>query len=120
MCGPVLYVADDCNFWYESGKSGIVKFIGNTIESCDNGIRGNGENVIQYEPVVIDKTSKTPVHKLLIVKKNRFTSTSKSKHTLKLEYLERAKIQNNYFDRNYEIITDITTRVTDKNNYQAR
>jgi len=116
MCGPVLYVADDCNFWYESGRSGTVRFVNNSIEACDNGFTGNGENVIQYEPIVIDKTSVIPVHKKLIVEGNYFKKSTNNKHVIKLEYLEQAKIVNNLFDSPYEIIKDKTVALVEKNN----
>lgn len=116
MCGPVLYVADDCNFWYESGRSGNVKFINNQVIACDNGFTGNGENVIQYEPVVTDKTSKIPVHKKLTIKGNQFKNSTLGKYIIKLEYLKTAKIFKNTFDCAYEVVKDETVRLTERNN----
>ena len=102
ICGPVLYVADDCNFWYESGRSGVIKFINNTVDGCDYGFTGEGEYIIQSDPVVTDKTSKTPVHKAIIIKNNKFLNPTKDKFYFKFAYLKKRVIKNNYFDNGYE------------------
>ena len=116
MCGPVLYVADDCNFWFESGRSGIVKFISNEVDCCDYGFTGKGENLIQYEPIVLDKTSQTPVHKKVVIKNNRFRNSVKDKYSFKFEFLSKAAIKNNLFDKKYEVIKDKLLSVNDTGN----
>lgn len=104
MCGPVLYVADDCNFWYESGRSGVVKFMNNVVDGCDYGFTGEGEYIIQSDPVVTDKSSKIPVHKAIIVKNNKFLNPTKGKFFFKFDYLKKYVIKNDYFDGGYEIL----------------
>lgn len=94
----VLCVADDANFWFESGKSGNITFENNTVINCAARYSSCGDDVIRYEPVVMDKSSVTPVHKKLILRNNRFISGTGRKYTVNLSYLEEAVIEENTSD----------------------
>lgn len=106
MGGPVLCVADDANFWFESGRSGNIYFENNTVINCGARELDKGCDVIRYEPVIMDKNSKEPVHKKLIVKNNNFTNTNGDEYTINLNYLECAEIVNNTSNVKTNIICD--------------
>lgn len=92
MLNPVLLVADDANYWFESGRSVNVRFEGNTVIDC--GTR-DGQAVIEYHPEVMDKESKAPVHKKLEVINNRFINTMSSVSVVRLNYVETAVFEGN-------------------------
>lgn len=93
--GPALCVADDANFWFESGKSGKIVFEGNKISNCSLREENLGSDIIRYEPVVIDKASTTPVHKEIVIKNNVFNTSYSDKYALNLNYLSKALISGN-------------------------
>lgn len=93
--GPALCVADDANFWFESGRSGKITFEGNKLYNCSAREKELGCDVIRYEPVVIDKMSKTPVHGEIVIKNNVFNTTDGEKYSLNLNYLSKAVISGN-------------------------
>lgn len=104
--GPVLCIADDANFWFESGRGGNIYFENNRVE--DIGIRELNKScdVIRYEPVVMDKTCRTPVHQRLTVKNNEFINTNSDEYTLNLNYLGKAEISGNKSNVELKIKTD--------------
>lgn len=106
MGAAALCVADDANFWFESGRSGNITFENNTVINCAARYYVCGDDVIRYEPVVLDKSSVTPVHKKLILKNNRFISGTGRKYTVNLSYLEEADIDGNTSNVEIEIINN--------------
>ena len=58
-----------------------------------------GDDVIRYEPVVLDKSSTAPVHKRLVVKNNRFISGTGRSYVINLNYLAEARIEGNTSDK---------------------
>ena len=105
MGAAALCVADDANFWFESGRSGNITFENNTVINCAARYSSCGDDVIRYEPVVMDKSSVTPVHKKLILRNNRFISGTGRKYTVNLSYLGEAVIEGNTSDVKLEIIS---------------
>lgn len=95
MGAAALCVADDANFWFESGRSGNITFENNTVINCAARYSVCGDDVIRYEPVVMDKSSLTPVHKKLILRNNCFISGTGRKYTVNLSYLKEAVIEEN-------------------------
>ncbi len=86
-------VVSDADFFHFSGCSGEVKVI-----NCAARYSSCGDDVIRYEPVVMDKSSVTPVHKKLILRNNRFISGTGRKYTVNLSYLGEAVIEKNTSD----------------------
>ena len=109
MGAPVLCVADDANFWFESGRSGRVTFENNTVINVGARETDRGCDVIRYEPVVPDKSSCAPVHDTLIVRGNRFENTLGNRYTIRLDHLRTAEIRNN--TSNVPLITQCETDV---------
>ena len=95
MGAPVLCVADDANFWFESGRTGTIRFENNNGVDCGARETDGGCDVIRYEPVVLDKTSDTPVHDTLIVRGNRFENTLADRYTINLNYVRCVWIGDN-------------------------
>lgn len=95
MGAPVICVADDANFWFESGRSGCILFEGNTVIDCGARETKNGCDVIRYEPVVMDETSDIPVHDKIIVRGNKFINNLADKYTINLNYVRAAEIGDN-------------------------
>ena len=56
------------------------------------------------------------VHGKLNVYKNRFTEPLNGKHTFFLEYLEKAEIYDNYFDAEFEIVSDKCGIISENDN----
>lgn len=98
MGAPVLCVADDANFWFESGRAGAIRFENNTVIDCGARETDSGCDVIRYEPVVLDKTSDRPVHDTLVVRGNRFINTLGDRYTINLNYVRRVQIADNISD----------------------
>lgn len=104
MGAAALCVADDANFWFESGRSGNITFENNTVINCAARYPVCGDDVIRYEPVVIDTSSAAPVHKKLILRNNRFLGGAAGKYTVNLSYLGEAVIEGNISDAELKII----------------
>ena len=98
MGAPALCVADDANFWFESGRTGTIRFENNTVIDCGARETDSGCDVIRYEPVVLDKTSAQPVHDTLIVRGNRFINTLAGRYTINLNYVRNVQISDNTSD----------------------
>ncbi|MBQ7541488.1 MAG: hypothetical protein IJT44_04250 [Clostridia bacterium] len=98
MGAPVLCVADDANFWFESGRSGRIVFENNSVIDCAARETHLDCDVIRYEPVVMDKSSDRPVHDTLIVRGNRFENSLGDRYTINLSYLRYAGIGGNASD----------------------
>ena len=94
MGAAALCVADDANFWFESGRSGIITFENNSVINCA-ARQQCGSDLIRYEPVVMDRSSETPVHEKLILRNNSFTGTPERTYYYKLDYLGEAVIEGN-------------------------
>ncbi len=104
MGAAALCVADDANFRFESGRSGNITFENNTVINCAARYSVCGDDVIRYEPVVMDKTSAIPVHKKLVLRNNRFISGTGRQYTVNLSYLGEAVIEGNTSDCELKII----------------
>ncbi len=104
MGASALCVADDANFWFESGRSGTITFENNTVINCAARYSAFGDDIIRYEPVVMDKTSETPVHEKLILRNNRFISGTGRDYYFNLRYLKEAVIEGNTSNVELKII----------------
>ena len=104
MGASALCVADDANFWFESGRGGKIIFENNTVINCAARYAAFGDDVIRYEPVVMDKSSVTPVHGKLILRNNRFVRGTDRKYNINLSYLGESVIEGNTSDVELEII----------------
>lgn len=98
MGAPVLCVADDANFWFESGRGGLITLENNTVIDCGAREHEQGTDVVRYEPVVLDKSSKTPVHRKLIMRGNRLHNSLSDRYTVNLNYVAEAEITGNDSD----------------------
>ena len=116
LWGPALLIEDDCNFWFESGLTKERTFRNNDVISCNFGKTWEGSPVIQYTPKVMNEEYDGFVHGKLNVYKNRFTEPLNGKHTFFLEYLEKAEIYDNYFDAEFEIVSDKCGIISENDN----
>lgn len=69
--GSVLHIADDCNFWMESGYTTDILFKDNTLTDCGYGAGRKPEPLIRVKPEISDEASARPVHKKLRLISNR-------------------------------------------------
>lgn len=104
MGASALCVADDANFWFESGRSGNIYFENNTVINCAARYNAFGDDVIRYEPVVLDKSSVIPVHKKLVLRYNRFTNCTGRHYSINLNYLGEAVIAGNTSNTELKVI----------------
>ncbi|HBL40599.1 MAG TPA: hypothetical protein DDY98_03120 [Ruminococcaceae bacterium] len=95
MGAPVICVADDANFWFESGRSGTIWFENNTVEDCGAVEIPLGCDVIRYEPVVLDEQSTQAVHEKIIIRNNTFINHLADRYTINLNYVKCAEISGN-------------------------
>lgn len=116
LWGPALLIEDDCNFWFESGYTKEIIFRNNRVCGCDNNATFNGAPVIRYTPKVMNEKSEAFVHGKLTVTGNTFEKSYYGTHSIHLEYLESAVIENNAFDDEYNISVFHVGNITDKNN----
>ena len=103
MGAPAVVVADDANFWFESGRSGNIYFENNTVIDCGAREHSKGCDVIRYEPVVIDKSSEKPVHGTITVRNNKFINTLYDRYTVNLNFVGHATVENNESNVKIEI-----------------
>ncbi len=116
LWGPALLIEDDCNFWFESGYTTNISFIGNTVDHCDHHITYDGAPVIRYTPKVLNETEGIYVHKKLTVKGNKFRNPVCDSHSIHLEHLCEAIIENNSFDATFNITSHNVGSITDRGN----
>lgn len=116
LLGPALLIEDDCNFWFESGKTNEIIFRNNRIINCDYAGMWQGSPSIRYTPKVMDENSQNFVHGKLTLTGNHFEKAASGTHSIWLEYLREAEITNNVFDAPYEIHTHVVGTVEDENN----
>ncbi|MBE6815645.1 MAG: right-handed parallel beta-helix repeat-containing protein [Ruminococcaceae bacterium] len=116
LWGPALLIEDDCNFWFESGYTKEIVFRNNVIDGCDFGPTFDGAPTIRYTPKVMDEKSKEFVHGKLILENNVFKNCYGETHDIHLEYLEKAEIRNNIFDKPFTVTTDCVGEVVTENN----
>ncbi len=116
LWGPALLVEDDCNFWFESGYTREITFKNNVVDSCDFGKTFKGAPVIRYTPKVMNEASREFVHGKLVLSGNFFKNCYEGKHRIHLEYLEKAEIENNIFDKPFEVESLCVGEVAEKNN----
>jgi hypothetical protein len=116
LWGPALLIEDDCNFWFESGYTREIVFKNNVIDACDFGPTCDGAPTIRYTPKVMDEKSKEFVHGKLILENNIFKNCYGETHDVHLEYLQKAEIRNNVFDKAFTVTTNCVGEVTKENN----
>lgn len=116
LWGPALLIEDDCNFWFESGYTKNITFRNNNVICCSFNNNRDSSAVIQFTPKVMNKDSEIPVHGNLKVYNNRFSYSVHKCHTFHLEYLENAKIYNNYFDSEFQILKNKCGEIICTNN----
>lgn len=116
LWGPALLMEDDCNFWFESGYSKEVIFRNNQVISCDHGTTYPGAPVIRFTPKIMDENFQGYVHGKLIIENNTFKNPIGENHVIWLEYLNKAEILNNIFDKPYLINKKQVGNICDKNN----
>lgn len=116
LSGPALLIEDDCNFWFESGKTNEIIFRNNRVINCDYAGMWQGSPSIRYTPKVMNENSQQFVHGKLTLTGNRFQKAANSTHLIWLEYLREAEITSNSFDAPYEIHTHVVGTVEDENN----
>lgn len=116
LSGPALLIEDDCNFWFESGKTNEIIFRNNRVINCDYAGMWQGSPSIRYTPKVMNENSQQFVHGKLTLTGNRFQKAANSTHLIWLEYLREAEITSNTFDAPYEIHTHVVGEVKEKNN----
>ncbi len=116
LWGPALLIEDDCNFWFESGYTKEIIFRNNIIDACDFGPTFKGAPTIRYTPKVMNKKSKEFVHGKLILENNIFKNCYGETHDIHLEYLKKAEIRNNVFDKSFTVTTDCVGEVVTENN----
>ena len=116
ISGPALCIEDDCNFWFESGYTREIIFRNNKLINCSCGCTKDSAPSIQYTPKVMNKDSKEFVHGKLIMTGNQLLHPPLGKHSIRLEYLGEALIENNIFDVPYKIISNHCGRIMDIDN----
>lgn len=116
LWGAALLLEDDCNFWFESGYTKKIIFRNNLVINCQYDKTAEGSPSIRYSPKVINEKSKEFVHGELILENNIFRNNQSDKHRIHLEYLRKAEITNNTFDKPYEIDKRCVGQVVDKDN----
>ncbi|MBR3836352.1 MAG: right-handed parallel beta-helix repeat-containing protein [Clostridia bacterium] len=116
LWGPALLLEDDCNFWFESGKTNEIIFRNNVVTNCDYAGMWQGSPSIRYTPKVMDDNSTAFVHGKLTVTGNVFRQAAAGKHLFWLEYLGEAEISGNTFDAPYSIHTKVVGRITEQEN----
>ena len=88
-----------------------ITFENNTVINCAARYSAFGDDVIRYEPVVMDKSSVTPVHEKLILRNNRFISGTGRNLNFNLSYLGEAVIEGNASDVELRIINEKVTKI---------
>ena len=116
LSGPALLIEDDCNFWFESGYTKEIIFRNNVIDGCDYGPTFDGAPTIRYTPKVMNENSKEFVHGKLILENNTFKNCYGDTHNIHLEYLEKAEIRSNKFDKGFSVTTNCVGEVLRENN----
>ena len=116
LWGPALLIEDDCNFWFESGYTRNIIFRNNIIDGCDFGPTFKGAPTIRYTPKVMNKKSKEFVHGKLILENNVFKNCYGETHDIHLEYLKKAEIRNNVFDKPFTVSKECVGEVVTENN----
>lgn len=116
LWGPALLLEDDCNFWFESGRTNEIIFRNNTVTNCDYAGMWQGSPSIRYTPKVMDDSSREFVHGKLTLTGNTFRQSVTGEHRIHLEYLREAEIRNNVFDAPYSIYTNVVGIVDDEAN----
>ena len=113
--GPLLFVSDDANEWFESGRSGVIKLIDNTISSCDSGMNQQGEPIVLVKPE-IKEDKKQIIHQKLIIKNNIFNKPFIDRFIFNISHLKTLILRNNKFDAPYEIKDNNVFKLDIKNN----
>jgi len=112
--GNALLIADDCNFWYESGRAGMIIFKNNRLINADYGMSGTQSAIINVNPVVLDKESAQFVHDKLVYKNNTVLNGVGDKYLINLNYIKSVIIKNNIMDKPYQISSNIVGKIVEK------
>lgn len=116
LWGPALLIEDDCNFWFESGYTNEIIFRNNHVCGCDYGETYEGAPIIRYTPKVMNEKSEEFVHGKLVLRDNTFEKSYFGTHSIRIEYLKSAVIENNSFDDEFTISALHVGNITEKNN----
>lgn len=106
MGSVALLVADDANFWFESGRTGSIVFQNNKISNLGARETASGCDVIRYEPVILDESSDKPVHGSITITDNSFYNCPADGYSVNLKSVGKAIIRNNIADKPINIRTD--------------
>ncbi len=116
VSGTPLEISSDCNFWFESGYTREVIFRNNRIVDCAYRYEEKKKPIIAVIPMVMDENAIEPVHGRLVVEGNEFIQTTGAGYSLRLEYIQKAEIKNNRFNRAYEVAQKCVNEVLEENN----
>ncbi len=119
LWGPALLIEDDCNFWFESGKTNEIIFRNNTVVNCDYAGTLDATATIRYTPKVLADNPTEFVHGKLTLTGNVFKNPIKGKHLIWLEHLREAEISGNTFDAPYEIHTHFVGNVEENSDSEV-
>lgn len=119
--GSVLYIADDCNFWYESGAVNNVIFKNNKIHDCAyNPFGTTPVDIISTDPIVKEcDNSSLFVHNKVVIKNNYFTSIRNDKYFLSSNYTKTFELLGNYFDKDF-FVNSKNSNVLTKDNFREK
>ena len=95
--GSVLLIADDCNFWMESGYTTNVLFRGNTLIDCGYGCVKKADPLIRVLPEIQKEDRDRPVHKKLRLIQNKICSPNGEKWSHELRSIEKVIEKKNQF-----------------------
>ena len=93
--GSVLVVADDCNFWMESGYTTDILFKNNTLIDCGYGPGRKKAPLICVEPEVRSKNT-APVHKKLRIIGNRIIGSDSFKDNVYFSIAQVTEKRNSF------------------------
>lgn len=116
LWGPALLIEDDCNFWFESGKTNEIIFRNNIVENCDYAGTSDGAAIIRYTPKVLSENPTEYVHGKLTLTGNTFKNPQKGKFIILLTHLREAELAGNIFDAPYEVQTEFVGSVKESGN----
>lgn len=116
LWGPALLIEDDCNFWFESGKTNEIVFRNNIVENCDYAGTYDGAAIIRYTPKVLNENPTEYVHGKLTLTGNTFKNPQKGKFIILLTHLREAELAGNIFDAPYEVQTEFVGSVNESGN----
>lgn len=97
--GSVLYVADDCNFWMESGYVTDLCFRGNTLVGCGYGPGKHPEPLIYVKAEVAPEAGEPLVHRGIRLIANRVIGERDTPWEKRIAYAAPVKERRNKFEK---------------------